>query len=325
MTFQVIPIDSANPDAQVIGDAAILIKQGSLVAFPTETVYGLGANGTSADAVQKIYEAKGRPSNNPLILHVSSIEDAKALVTAWPDVAEKLAESFWPGPLTFVLPKKDSVIPEVTGGGPTVAIRIPAHPVALALIKASGVPIAAPSANRSGNISPVSAEHVHNDFGDSVMILDGGKTLGGIESTVIDLTCTPPRLLRPGLVTVKDIEHIIGSIEVSTSSQKNSPLPSPGMLSRHYAPRTKMIFGSMSTVEDAMKEGKSVGFLGFAESKAKKSILMPKDHAAYASKLYDTLHELDREKLDLIIAEPVPETDEWLAVRDRLHRGSATA
>src|SRR5262249_19767115 len=240
MRTEVLPVDPRHPDPAVIERAAELLRRGEVVAFPTETVYGLGANALDEAAVRRVFEAKGRPANNPLIVHVTHAEQAVGLTGDWPEAAAKLAARFWPGPLTLVLPRSPRVPDVVTAGGPTVAVRMPAHPVAFGLIRAAGVPLAAPSANRSGELSPTRAEHVLVSLGGRIpLILDGGPTTGGIESTVVDVTGTPVRLLRPGLVSVADLERIVGPLAVpSPLDTSETALPSPGMLSRHYAPRT---------------------------------------------------------------------------------------
>ncbi len=211
MSCDVVRVDAQCPDPEAIARGAQILKAGGLVVFPTETVYGLGANALDAGAVAKIFAAKGRSARNPIIVHVANLDDAKKLVSAWPDSAQKLAEAFWPGPLTLVLPKHADVPDLVTAGGPTVALRMPAHAVALALLRACGLPLAAPSANRSTELSPTCAEHVRLDLAN--LLLDAGPTTGGLESTVLDLTCTPPRLLRPGLVTRAELEASLGPID----------------------------------------------------------------------------------------------------------------
>ena len=250
--MSIIAVSPTSPEAATIARAAALLGQGRLVCFPTETVYGLGANALDPAAVNRIYEAKGRPAHNPLIVHVADAAAARRLVTAWPDAAERLAAKWWPGPLTLVLPKSREVPSEVTAGLGTVAIRVPAHPVALALLKAAGMPIAAPSANRSGELSPTTAEHVQRSLGDLVpMILDAGPTTVGIESTVIDLSDRAPVLLRPGMVTREEIEALIGPVTLpSPPIEAEAPRPSPGMLDRHYAPKGKLVL--FSTVAEAL-------------------------------------------------------------------------
>jgi L-threonylcarbamoyladenylate synthase len=277
-----------------------LLRAGKLVAFPTETVYGLGANALDAAAVRSIFEAKGRPASSPLIVHVASIEMARELASPWPDAAEKLARCFWPGPLTIVVPKKPIVPDEVTAGLPSVGLRMPAHPVAAALLEAAGIPIAAPSANRFTQLSPTAAEHVREAFPD-VFILDGGPCTVGIESTVISLAGSVPRILRPGMITRGQIEEVIGPVETGAGPE------SPGQHPRHYSPRTLVILGIPPV------DGHGVR-LDLAS--------MPRDPAHYAEQLYATLHALDKEAYDWIAVELPPDTPEWAGVRDRLMRAS---
>ncbi len=243
MKTVVFTLDPAAPNAEAIAEAARVLREGGLVAFPTETVYGLGANALDASAVARIFAAKGRPANNPLIVHVADTRAARRVVADWPPLAAMLAERFWPGPLTLVLPKRDTVPDAVTASGPTVAVRVPAHPLAQALVRAAGVPIAAPSANRSTELSPTRAEHVLRGLDGRIdVLLDGGPTAGGIESTVLDLTATPPRLLRPGLLSIAELESVLGPLSRSlpSSVETTQSLPSPGLLPRHYAPRTPL-------------------------------------------------------------------------------------
>ncbi len=206
-------VDPQRPDEATIARAAEILRGGGLVAFPTETVYGLGANALDPAAVDRIYAAKGRPSFNPLIVHVADADHVLDVAAAWPDNAERLARAFWPGPLTLVLPKRPEVPSSVTAGLDTVAVRVPSHPVARALLVAAGIPIAAPSANRSSEVSPTTGAHVEKSLGDAVdLILDAGPTLVGIESTVVDLTFDPPAILRPGIITREDLALVIGEI-----------------------------------------------------------------------------------------------------------------
>ncbi|MBY0228730.1 MAG: threonylcarbamoyl-AMP synthase [Gemmataceae bacterium] len=296
-----------------IQQAAELLRAGKVVAFPTETVYGLGANALDADAVARIFASKGRPPSNPLIVHVADIEQARGLAE-WNDSAQSLAERFWPGPLTLVLPKR--AVPDiVTAGGPTVALRMPAHPVALALLRAAGVPLAAPSANLSGGISATRAEHVLAGLDGKIdAVLDGGAAPGGIESTVVGLA--PPRLLRPGLLSVADIEAVIGPL--LRGAGEGTHLPSPGLLERHYAPRTPFV-----VVEDAASHVKpGEGLLTHLEHGSRIVERLPADPAGYAAGLYDALHRLDAMGLARLWAEALPEGEEWLALRDRLRRAS---
>jgi L-threonylcarbamoyladenylate synthase len=299
-----------------IARAAGIIRSGGLVAFPTETVYGLGANALDPSAVRRIFEAKGRPSTSPVIVHVDSEQMARSLVTVWPETATRLAALHWPGPLTLVLPKQPSIPDEVTAGLPTAGIRMPAHPVALALIRAAGVPIAAPSANRFTELSPTSAEHVRNSLGARVdMILDGGTTPVGIESTVLSLATDPPTLLRPGMVTREEIESLIGPVSVSDEFPAG-PHASPGLHPRHYSPRTPLILVSGG---DLPAQGRGV-YLSHLPGAARS---MPAAARDYAAVLYMTLHNLDAGGLDWIAVEWPPDTPEWAGIRDRLTRASS--
>ncbi|MBI1915167.1 MAG: threonylcarbamoyl-AMP synthase [Planctomycetes bacterium] len=331
MQTEVLIVDPQSPETIPIARAAEVLRRGGLVAFPTETVYGLGANALDAAAVRRIFEAKGRPANNPIIVHVAEVEQARQLVAVWPLVGERLAVRFWPGPLTLVLPRRDMVPDIVTAGGPTVAVRMPAHPVSLALIRAAGLPIAAPSANRSTQLSPTRAEHVlHAMQGRIDLLLDGGPTSGGLESTVLDLTSAPPRLLRLGLITRSEIEAIIGPIVVSSAPPTGeASLPSPGMLPRHYAPRTPLECAAdgSARVKELREAGLRVGRLalsdgGEIELPGVTTVRMPAEPSAYAAQFYATLHVLDAAGLDRIVVDLPPDHEEWLAIRDRLRRAS---
>ena len=329
-----LPVSAEAPEAETIARASEVIRQGGLVAFPTETVYGLGANALDAEAVARIFVAKGRPSTNPLIVHVPDAEAAKTVVAEWPEMAARLAERFWPGPLTLVLPKRAEVPDVVTGGGPTVAVRVPAHPVAQALLQAAGVPIAAPSANRSTQLSPTRAEHVLRGLNGRIeMLLDGGPTAGGLESTVLNLTTMPPRLLRPGLIAPADLEAVIGLVERPGSplpASSGTPLPSPGLMARHYAPRAPLEIAQgdgRAEIERHLRNGAPVGWLCFEASQVQECpglilISMPSDPAAYAARLFAELHALDAAGVTHIVVAQPPETEEWLAIRDRLRRAT---
>jgi L-threonylcarbamoyladenylate synthase len=334
METLVLSVNPAEPEADVLARAAAVLRGGGLVAFPTETVYGLGASALDAAAVGRIFAAKGRPANNPLIVHVAGAADATCVAAAWPEAAARLAERFWPGPLTLVLPRRATVPDVVTAGGPTVAVRVPAHPVALGLIRTAGVPVAAPSANRSARLSPTRAEHVLRGLGGRIdIVMDGGPTAGGLESTVLDLTATPPRLLRPGLVGPADIEAVVGTItRPAAAAGSTRPLPSPGMLARHYAPLASLECvpdDGQARAEVLCRSGLRIGWLTFAgpaepEGAGLTKIIMPRDPAAYAAQLYAVLHGLDAAGVDRIVVALPPDTEEWLAVRDRLRRASAS-
>lgn len=295
-----------------IATAAEAIRAGKLVAFPTETVYGLGANALDAEAVARIYAAKGRPASSPLIVHVASVEEARALAAEWPEAAAKLAERFWPGPLTLVVRKRDAIPNIVTAGLDTVGLRIPANEIALALIRAVGVPIAAPSANRFTELSPTRAEHVRESLPE-VILLDGGPTTVGIESTVVALSGNGLVLLRPGTITREQIESIAGPIFGDSSDHLHR---SPGQHRKHYMPRTPLLL-------QLPERGRGAFLAINSEEHPGVRIQMPRDPLQYASRIYDVLHELDHEGLDWIAVEPPPPTSEWDGVRDRLTRAAS--
>jgi L-threonylcarbamoyladenylate synthase len=293
-----------------LAEAAALIRAGKLVAFPTETVYGLGANALDAAAVERIFAIKGRPRTSPLIVHAESLEMARGLAREWPEAAERLGRRYWPGPLTLVLRKQPSIPDIVTAGLPTVGLRVPAHPLALELIRAAGVPIAAPSANLFSQLSPTTAQHVRQALGDAVLVLDGGPTSVGIESTVLSLAGPQPELLRPGMISAPELEALIGPLRVSAAAV-TGPHASPGMHPRHYRPRTPLYLANPG---DPGRAGRGAWLrLGHE---------MPADPHAYAALLYDTLHRLDRQGFDWIAVEPPPDTPEWAGVRDRLARAA---
>ena len=285
--------------------AAGLIRAGRLVAFPTETVYGLGANALDADAVARIFAAKGRPRTSPLIVHVDSIEMARALASHWSATADLLARRYWPGPLTLVVPKRALVPDIVTAGLPTVGLRVPAHPLALELIRAAGVPIAAPSANRFTELSPTTAGHIPESLADYT--LDGGPARVGIESTVLSLV-DAPTLLRPGVISVTELEALIGPI-LRGATPAQGAHAAPGMHARHYRPATPLYLDTVP------REGKGIVLRMGKE--------MPADPKSYAAALYETLHRLDAQSLDWIAVEPPPDTPEWAGILDRLRRAAA--
>ncbi len=308
--------NAAGPEE--IAAAAQCIRAGLLVAFPTETVYGLGANALDPEAVARIYEAKKRPATSPLIVHVASVEQAQGLVCSWPDAAERLAREFWPGPLTLVLPKTSAIPDIVTAGLPTVGIRMPDHPVALALIREAGVPIAAPSANPFTRLSPTRPDHLDESLRGAVaVVLEGGPARVGIESTVLSLAGPRPALLRPGAVSRLELEKRIGPVE--EAGRISGPHPAPGMQPRHYAPRTRLVLVREGRLP---VEGRGAYLWREHPAETVRSVRMPEDPKAYAASLYDTLHRLDGEGLDWIAVEEPPEAPEWSAVRDRLRRAS---
>jgi L-threonylcarbamoyladenylate synthase len=314
------PVQPVTPET--LARAAELIRAGGIVAFPTETVYGLGANALDAEAVRRVFEAKGRPSTSPLIVHVESVEMARGLVRDWPPSAEALARRYWPGPLTLVLEKQQHVPGIVTAGLPTVGLRMPAHPLALSLIRAAGVPIAAPSANRFAELSPTTARHVRDALGGRVdLILDGGPTEVGIESTVLSLAASPPRLLRPGMVTQTDIEAVIGPIEIAgrIENGENDGHPSPGLHPKHYSPATPLVLVDGGP----LPAGRGVYLYRERHAQAARCVAMPADAGAYAAVLYETLHREDAAGWDWIAVERPPEGPEWAGVADRLERAES--
>lgn len=309
-------VNPNTPDPAAVRAAADALRDGNLVAFPTETVYGLGANALDAAAVGKVFAAKGRPATNPLIVHVADPAQAAALTPDWTPSAEKLAAAFWPGPLTLVLKKQPNIPNAVTAGGPTVAVRVPAHPVALALLRAAGIPVAAPSANRSGELSPTTAAHVRQSIGDRIdVLLDGGACPGGLESTVVDVSGDGVKLLRPGLITVAQLEAVVGPVGMGGSGA--GPLPSPGLLTKHYSPRTAL------EVTDTQQEADFLVNLYETAGLKVARYTPPTDPTAAATSLYADLHALDAGGFDRVIATLPPDTDEWRAVRDRLTRAAA--
>ena len=338
----------ADPDS--IREAADLLRRGRLVAFPTETVYGLGAHALDRDAVRRLFQAKGRPADDPLIVHIGSADAMGPLVRERPALVDRLAARFWPGPLTLVLPRSAAVPDEVTAGLDTVAIRVPAHPVARALLDAAAIPVAAPSANLFSRPSPTRAEHVLQDLDGRIdLVLDGGTTTVGVESTVLDLSQDPPAILRPGAVTLEMLRELVpGVVRRETTATPREAMPSPGLLTKHYSPRTPLVLyeGERGRViqrihEDArsaLLRGTSVGVLA-AEGDA-----LGRDHPAergkgawkvvycgserdlstVAARLYDALRELDTAGVDVIFARSFPDdTGLGVAIQDRLRRAAA--
>jgi L-threonylcarbamoyladenylate synthase len=317
-------------DPGEIDQAAQLLRAGRLVAFPTETVYGLGANALDAEAVARIYAVKRRPLTSPLIVHVASTEMTQSLVAVWPEAAERLARVFWPGPLTLVV-KKQSKIPDiVTAGLSTVAVRMPAHPIAQALIRAARVPLAAPSANRFTELSPTTADHVRHSLGSEVdLILDGGPCQVGIESTVLSLAETIPTLLRPGGISRPQLEAIIGPV-ASAPEVQAGPHPSPGLHPRHYSPRTTLYLAPNGKLPDPGQEQEERQgiYLQHRHPPSRANITihqMPESAADYAVVLYDVLHQADAGDYNWIAVDLPPSTPEWEAIHDRLRRAGSNS
>lgn len=338
MNTQIYKIDSKAVDHRKMEEAAQLIRSGELVAFPTETVYGLGADALNPQASKKIYAAKGRPSDNPLIVHIAKFEDLEEIAKEVPQEAKKLADAFWPGPLTMIVYKNEKVPYETTGGMDTVAIRMPDHPAALELIRQSGCLIAAPSANTSGRPSPTLAEHVAEDLGGRIpMILDGGEVGIGIESTIIDLTEKIPMILRPGYITKEMLEAVIGTVKTDPgiiAADSTKKPKAPGMKYRHYAPKANLmlidgakcaVVDKINELTDAMhSEGKKVGIIGTDETVASYrgdmvlSIGAREDEDAIARHLYKLLREFDEADVDVIYSESFATPRIGQAIMNRL-------
>lgn len=313
-------------DTQVIYQAAEIVKRGGIVAFPTETVYGLGADAFNPFAVARVFEVKRRPYFDPLIVHVANDEDLKKLIIEIPSDARKLMERFWPGPLTVVLFKRDEVPDLVTAGLPTVAVRMPKHAMTLSLIELVGSPIVGPSANPFGYLSPTTAEHVRDQLSDQIdFILDGGPCEVGVESTIVSFFEKKPMLLRPGGVPLEEIESIIGSVEISPLHEERPS--APGMLPRHYAPRTPIVLDWSKRNFESYR-GKKIGLLAFQEPKNflkfhQIEVLSKKgDFREAAANLFSAIRRLDNLNLDLILAEVVPEVGLGRAIMDRLRHAS---
>jgi len=332
-TTEVVTVDPNRPDPAVIERAAELLRRGRLVAFATETVYGLGADATNPEAVARIFEAKGRPSFNPLIVHASGTEMARSCVADWPELADALALQFWPGPLTLVLPRAGIIPDIVTAGRATVGVRVPSPLVAQDLIERVGRPIAAPSANRSTGISPTLASHVLHDLDGRVdLILDSGQTDVGLESTVIDLTTRQPHILRPGPIKAIDLEHIAGPLRVhegaTVTADPAGPLTSPGQMAVHYAPRARTVRVDEPDDLTRLDWPHRAALVVFGDP------LLPSlpaglghrfhlaDPDTAARDLYVVLHQCDALGVALIAIVPPPDRPEWHAIRDRIGRAS---
>ena len=304
--------------------AAQILRAGGLVAFPTETVYGLGADAASEKAIARLYAVKRRPLNHPVIVHFASADDAFGWAAAVPPPARELAKEFWPGPLTLILKRSARAKDFVTGGQDTVGLRVPSHPVARQLLKEFAGAIAAPSANRFGKVSPTTAAHVREDLGADVqLVLEGGPSEVGIESTIVDLSGAAAVLLRPGSISKEALAAVIGSLaEKAATSPRHS-----GGLERHYAPRTPARMVPAHALDKEISKGKSVAVLAFSrpDERVEFWLRMPREPQAYAQKLYAALRELDSAACEQILVEAPPDTLEWAAVRDRLKRACEQA
>jgi L-threonylcarbamoyladenylate synthase len=330
-----LAVTAATPDDPAIAEAAQVLRAGGLVAFPTETVYGLGANALDPAAVASIFAAKGRPATNPLIVHAADRDGLRDVVATWPPEAERLAAACWPGPLTLVLPRAAGVPASVSAGLPAVGVRVPAHPVARALLAAAGVPVAAPSANPYMGLSPTTAEHVAAGLAGSahdVLLLDGGPTTVGLESTVLDMTGRPSRILRPGGTPVAALRALLGRVDVLASGTHEGALPSPGLAARHYAPRAILqVFDEpaalLASARELTEAGGRVAVVASSHAPASlevwRWIEMPREPAAYGQRLYATLHDLDGSGATHVLVSAPPADEAWAAVADRLRRASS--
>jgi L-threonylcarbamoyladenylate synthase len=338
MNTVLLAIDRQRPEPSILARAAAVLRAGGVVAFPTETVYGLGAHALDPRAVARIFEAKGRPAHNPLIVHAGDVEQARRLAARWPAAAEQLAARFWPGPLSLVVERAALVPDVVTGGGSSVALRVPAHPVARELLRAAGVPLAAPSANPATHISATTAQHVMRHLAGRIeMVLDAGPADGGLESTVLDVRSRPARLLRPGLVSREALQAALGEpIEWAERGSEGShhPLLSPGMMERHYAPRVPVdctADDGAARVGELVASGLRVGWLTLGRPSrefpaAQATVLsLPADPAQYAAGLYAALHQLEAAAVERIVISLPPDASAWHAIHDRLRRASAPA
>ena len=338
METKVIAIDHKNMDEEVLLEAGRIIRNGGLVAFPTETVYGLGGDALNKESSKKIYEAKGRPSDNPLIVHICKMEDLKPIVQEIPENVYRLAEAFWPGPLTIIMKKSELVPKETTGGLETVAVRMPSHPVALKFIECAGGYVAAPSANVSGRPSPTKAKYVVEDMTGRIdMILDGDGIDIGLESTIIDMTGEHPEILRPGYITKDMLEKVLGEVSVDKTildvNCKDAP-KAPGMRYRHYAPKGQLTIvegNARTTIEkineltmEAHLKGEKVGIIGTEETKQEyrgdsiKSVGKRSDEDSIARTLYTILREFDDEGITVIYSESFSECAMGQAIMNRL-------
>ena len=328
-----------------VAEAARLLRAGEVVALPTETVYGLAANAQNPQAVARIFEIKGRPAHNPIIVHVVGQAMARACAGQWPDTATRLATAFWPGPLTLVVERGSSIPESVTAGGPTVGLRWPSHPFIQALIQVCGFPLAAPSANPSNQLSPTNARHVLKSLGARVpLIIDGGQSQVGIESTVVDVTRSLPRVLRPGMISLESILAAAG-MELSPSEPERpvagaagASIPrSPGLLEKHYAPQARLIILSWKDEVDLRSQLAQAG-ISLADchiiahttipsasgTLASRVAVIPHDAEAYARALYAELHRCDEAGAKSVIVEAVPDTADWKGIADRLKRAART-
>jgi L-threonylcarbamoyladenylate synthase len=335
MKTEILSTHSPALFAAAVNRAAELLRAGGVVALPTETVYGLAANALDENAVAKIFQIKGRPAHNPIIVHVSGNEMARSCVMKWPELAGKFSKAFWPGPLTLVLPRAEKIPAIVTAGGDTVGVRWPGHPFIQAVIRECGFPLAAPSANLSNQISPTNAGHVRAQLGGKIpLIVDGGQSQVGIESTVLDLSAGPPGILRPGMIHAESLAAVSGEILNLKFKTPNSALRSPGLLEKHYSPKAKLLVLKWNDDDDlktqlVARHLSPVTCFVIAHTKipagfgADKVSVIPHDAEAFARALYAELHRCDAVGAELIVVEAPPDAPEWSGIADRLRRAAA--
>jgi L-threonylcarbamoyladenylate synthase len=338
-TAEILPTHTAALFKKAVARAVHLLRAGGVVALPTETVYGLAANALDAQAVQRIFEIKGRPARNPVIVHVDGLEMARRCASHWPALADAFATAFWPGPLTLVLPRAKDIPDAVTAGGATVGIRWPSHPFIQAVIRECGFPLAAPSANTSNAVSPTNAAHVSRSLGDKIpLIIDGGQSQVGIESTVLDLSVSPPRLLRPGMIHLESLQAAMADPQLRVVDHSATggagPLRSPGQLPKHYSPRAKLVVLSWRNDRELHAQIKQRELIPEKTHVIAHSVIpsgmeparvsiIPHDAEAFARAIYSELHRCDDAGAQCIIVEAPPENPAWRAIADRLQRAAA--
>ena len=331
---EILPTHTPELFQTAVRRAADLLRAGQVVALPTETVYGLAANALNSAAVARLFEVKGRPAHNPIIVHVASGDMARRCVAHWPPLAENLARAFWPGPLTLVLAAANDIPPIVTANGPTVGVRWPSHPFIQAVIRACDFPLAAPSANPSNRLSPTNARHVQKHLGDKIkLIVDGGQSHVGIESTVLDLSAGPPCVLRPGMIHEQALLAVVGELALS-AHDSSAVLKSPGLLKKHYSPRARLVLLEWSDESDLKAQTAKfklppakIHVVAHTRVPSGKGFgrvsVIPHDAAAFARAIYAELDQCDEAGAELILVEALPETTEWRAIADRLKKAAA--
>jgi L-threonylcarbamoyladenylate synthase len=338
VTAEILSTHTPELFQKAVHRAAELLHAGGVVALPTETVYGLAANALDEKAVAKIFEIKGRPANNPIIVHVASNEMAKRCVKSWPEPADRLSKSFWPGPLSLVLPRAERIPDIVTAAGATVGIRWPSHPFIQAVIRECNFPLAAPSANLTNCVSPTNAGHVRKQLGGKIsLIVDGGQSQIGIESTVLDLSVNPPRVLRPGMIHGESLTTVMGEFRIQNSEfrDKTDGAPrSPGLPKKHYSPKAKLLVLNWcndadlkSQIANRKSQIQNCYVIAYAKIPAGENFtqvsVIPHDAEAFARAIYAELHRCDEAGAELIVVEAPPESPEWSGIADRLRRASA--